>query len=92
MAEYIKEESNVLVINGVPFSLVHEINLEHNNVCLLCDLQYICDIENDRYKLIDLCFPMDNTAQWFFKMDWDVLNKHIRDYIDLGFPISEDKL
>lgn len=91
MAEYIKEESNVLVIDGVPYSLVHEIDPKHNNVCLLCDLSYICDIENDRFKLLDLCFPLDNTALWFFKIDWEVLDNKIRDYIDLGSAVSEDK-
>lgn len=92
MAEYIKEESNILVINGVPFSLVREIEIKHNNVCQICDLSYICDVDNDRYRLIDLCFQKDTQAEWFFKIDWEVINKHIRDYIDLGYPISEDKL
>lgn len=92
MAKYIKEESNVLVINGVPFSLVREIEIKHNNVCLICDLSEICDIGNDRFHLIDLCFPLDNTAQWFFKIDWDVLDNKIRDYTDLGIADSEDKL
>lgn len=91
MAEYIKEESTVLVINGVPYSLVHEIKIEHNNVCPLCDLSNICGIFDDRFRLLDLCYPMDSTAKWFFKIDWEILDNKIRDYIDLGSAVSEDK-
>lgn len=92
MAEYIKEESNVLVINGVPYSLVHPKNKIYFNVCLSCDLSDLCEINSNRYNLIDLCSPMNDVEPWFFKIDWDVLNNKIRDYIDLGSAVSEDKL
>lgn len=82
MAGLIKDKSTVLVIDGVPYSLVKEDPIEHNDVCALCDLN---DVYCKRYcgwSLFKLCSPPSLGEGWFFKVDWDIADKQILDYLD----------
>lgn len=82
MNKLIKEESNVLVIDGVPYSLVRDNECKPCVVCDKCDLSHLC-IENDTTtKYIDLCKREGMSSSWYFVIDWDISDKRIIDYLD----------
>lgn len=82
MARLIKDKSTVLVIDGVPYSLVKEEPTEHNNLCVHCDLADICCKRYCCSTLFKLCSPPSMGEDWFFKVDWDIADKQILDYLD----------
>lgn len=92
MANLVRDNSTVLVLNGVPFSLVREDPLVHYDVCDVCDLVDVCYKGLEGLNLINLCMPINRDGRWFFKTDWDILNKKILGYVDFNDPLSEDKL
>lgn len=92
MANLVRDKSTVLVLNGVPFSLVREDPVLHYDVCYVCDLMNVCFEGLEELNLINLCRPINQDGRWFFKTDWDILGKRILSYVDLNDPLSEDKL
>ena len=81
--DLIKDESTMLVINGVPFSLVKDKTCVPCIVCDKCALAEICLGENNETKLIDLCMIGDRSGAWYFVEDWDITDKQINKYIDI---------
>lgn len=90
--DIIKDESMVLVIDGVPYSLVKDKTCAPCIVCSKCDLAEICCSEDTNQKLIDLCMANGRSSAWYFVTDWDILTKKIADYIDYGVELQADKL
>lgn len=83
MSKIRKDESTVLVINGTPYSLVRDLDLKAGVVCDKCDLREMCKTTNNRMDLGGLCWPEGLSSAWYFIIDWDIINKHIRDYLDI---------
>lgn len=81
MNKYIKDKATVLVWNGTPYSLVREEKITVNDPCQICDLADDCRGVNIPFKLIDLCYPQSDEDCWFFKVDWEIANKPIIDYL-----------
>ena len=90
--ELIKNESTVLVINGVPYSMVRFKEPENFIVCSSCDLRELCYDRNGNTTLYDLCEIGDGNNAWFFQQDWEILEKRIRDYIDVCDLAAKDLL
>lgn len=84
MSKYIKNESNVLVLDGVPYSLVREEKITVYCPCHICDLRDNCNDGGKPFKFVDLCIPIDEDDRWFFKTDWDITDKRILDYFDFN--------
>lgn len=80
--ELIRNESNVLVLNGVPYSMVRFKEPMNFVVCASCDLRELCYDAYGNTMLIDFCEIGDEETPWFFQKDWDILEKRIRDYSD----------
>ena len=78
-----KDESTVLVINGVPYSLVQDLEPKDNGVCSKCDLKDMCQYTGDRQDMRVLCWPAGLGSSWYFVIDWDIINKKINDYLDI---------
>lgn len=83
MDKLIKEESNVLIINGVPYSLVRDDDCLPCVVCDKCDLRHLCIEKETTTKYIDLCKSEGMSSAWYFKIDWDIVGKRIIDYLDI---------
>ena len=90
--DIVKDESMVLVIDGVPYSLVKDKTCAPCIVCSKCDLSDICCNDVEYQKLLDLCMANGRSSAWYFKTDWDILTKKIADYIDYGVELQADKL
>ena len=90
--ELIRNESNVLVLNGVAYSMVRFKEPMNIVVCTRCDLQKLCFADHDSMPLVDLCKIGDGENGWFFQQDWEILNKSIRDYTDVCDVDAEDFL
>lgn len=78
-----KDESTVLVINGVPYSLVRDLEKADNKVCEKCDLSEDCCFGDDFSLYRKLCSIAPLKEDWYFKIDWDIINKRICDYLDI---------
>lgn len=85
--ELIKNESTVLVINGVPHSMVRFKEPVNYVVCASCSLRELCYGDTNNTHLIDLCESGNEETPWFFQEDWEILDKQIRNYID---PMDSD--
>ena len=72
-----RQNQTVLVIEGKPYSLVHEINPVDNNVCNRCDLRWLCNEIDVNYALHALCMPDSLDGSWFFVEDWDIIKTPI---------------
>lgn len=90
--KYNVDGSTVLVIDGVPHSLVRDKGCPQGIVCHKCSLRELCGYDEDKQLLISLCMSDDRSPAWYFEIDWDILDNKIRDYIDLGVAAEEDKL
>lgn len=82
MGKNIKNETTVLVWNGVPYSLVREEEVTVNCPCQICDLRNSCNGGSTTFKFIDLCMTLDNDDRWFFKTDTEIANKRVIDYFE----------
>lgn len=78
-----KDESTVLVINGVPYSLVRDLEPNNNLVCNRCDLAEMCPYIGEQFYEHFLCWPKSLGPEWYFIIDWDIINKQISDYLDI---------
>lgn len=83
MSKLVKDDSTVLVINGVPYSLVKDLEPQNNHVCGKCDLAEIAECTVGTCDFRVLCTPESLGAEWYFVIDWDIINKEIRDYLDI---------
>ena len=83
MSKIEKDKSTVLVINGVPYSLVRDLEPQNNHVCNKCDLAEISENLVGKCDLINLCTPETLGCEWYFVIDWDIINKPICDYLDI---------
>lgn len=84
MNKLIKDESSVLVIDGVPFSLVRDNECQPCVVCDKCDLRHLCIEKDTNTKYIDLCMSEGRSSSWYFIIDWDIVAKRIFDYLDIA--------
>ena len=83
MSKIEKDKSTVLVINGTPYSLVRDLEPQNNHVCYKCDLAENAENLVGKCDFINLCTPETLGCEWYFVIDWDIINKHIRDYLDI---------
>lgn len=84
-----RHNQTVLVIEGKPYSLVHEINPVDNYVCDKCDLKWLCDEGNEYYKFHALCVPDSLDASYFFVEDWDIIQTPLVCYCTGDHSITE---
>ena len=84
MAEFLKDPKTVLVINGKPYSLVASEVHTKFCPCDMCDLSRYCEGNGNTLPLYPLCSPIRTKTAFFFKEDWDVVNKQISEYCDLS--------
>jgi len=82
-AKLLVDDSTMLVINGVPYSLVKIKNPTKNLVCESCDLQHICKKDSMTSLLQPICYDHFHDSGWYFVEDWAIIDKKIRDYIDI---------
>lgn len=77
------DDSTMLVINGVPYSLVKRKNPSDNSVCEKCDLYQLCKEGKSYGSLEPICYDEFHDSAWFFVEDWDILDKYVREYTDI---------
>lgn len=70
-----RHNQTVLVIEGIPYSLVRELNPTSNEICGRCDLFDLCKGSANGFRFWNLCTPEDDSRGWFFLQDWDILDK-----------------
>lgn len=68
----------VLLYEGKPYQLVKEKQVTENNPCRLCALFSKCSSNG---FLSCLCSPDDRDGSWFFKEDWDIVDRYILDFL-----------
>lgn len=83
MAEFLKDNRTMLVINGRPYSLVATDVPTSFCPCDMCDLLKMCAAHDETLPLYSLCSPIRTKTSFFFKEDWDVIDKKISEYCDL---------
>lgn len=83
MNNLVKDDSTVLVINGVPYSLVTQKHVKVYDVCSLCELKELCCPDAATLRFVDLCEPLPGMTSWFFVTDWDIVDNKIRNYLDI---------
>lgn len=81
MSNLVRDPQNLLVIDGVPYSLVREIQLTNPSPCHLCDLSDMCQDQKAGATLMKLCSPKGGTGGEFFIRDFDVLSKTVLSYV-----------
>lgn len=82
MSKLIADELTLLVVDGEPYELVKEEEVQTNDVCQLCDLQDRCMEDVGSVRLIALCVPLTGEQCYFFRRNWEIVNKQIIDYIN----------
>lgn len=82
MSKLIADDLTLVVVDGEPYELVREEEITTNNVCPLCDLQDRCMEDVGSVRLIGLCVPVTGEQCYFFKRNWEIVNKQIIDYIN----------
>lgn len=88
----LRNRNNVLIIDGVPYSLVRFNGPVNFVVCAKCDLKKICFDADDNTKLVDLCICADKHSGWFFQRDLKILDNKISEYVDPAILAEEDDL
>ena len=78
-----KNKSTVLVINGVPYSLVRDLEKTDNKICEKCVLREDCHFGDNYSFYLNLCSIAPLKEDWYFIIDWDIIDKQIRDYLDI---------
>lgn len=81
VSNLVRDPKNLLVIDGVPYSLVREIQLTNPSPCHLCDLSDMCQDQKAGATLMKLCSPKGGTGGEFFVRDFEVLSKTVFSYV-----------
>ena len=85
-----RHNQTVLVLEGIPYSLVRELNPTSNEVCGKCDLREQCISNGKRMDYASLCWPDGLSSGWFFLQDWDILDKPLVCYATGDHSIAKD--
>lgn len=85
-----RHNQTVLVAEGVPYSLVREIEPKTNDVCSICDLNELCHCVAGKLGFLGLCQFDDDDQSWFFVQDWDILDKPLVCYATGDHSIAEN--
>lgn len=80
MSKVIKEPSTLLVLEGIPYSLVRHEPIDYCSPCEACDLSDLCWGQDAMLNLRKLCTPKGLDESYFFEIDWDIVEKQIIDY------------
>lgn len=83
MSKIEKDKSTVLVINGVPYSLVRDLEKTDNKVCEKCAVREDCHFGDNYSFYLNLCSIDPLKEDCYFIIDWDIIDKQIRDYLDI---------
>ena len=75
----------LVIHEGVPYSLKHLEIKDGNYPCEKCDLYDTCIDDGEVHSLWKLCSPDGLDSSWYFEEDWDILNKRVVDFIEIEF-------
>lgn len=84
MSKVIKDPVTLLVLNGVPYSLVRHEPIDYCSPCTVCDLSDLCCGQDDSMSLRKLCTPDGLGESFFFEEDWDPVKEVICKYTHLS--------
>lgn len=70
----------LLIHEGVPYSLKHLNIKDGNNPCGKCDLFDSCYDDFGVPNFRKLCEPDGLDSSWYFEEDWDLLDKRVSDF------------
>lgn len=80
MSKIIKDPVTLLVLDGVPYSLVQLDPTDGFSPCAVCDLREDCNADGIGMRFVHLCSPDDIGEAFFFQEDWDAAKKQVIDY------------
>ena len=80
MSKVIKEPTTLLVLDGVPYSLVRLDPTDGFSPCAVCYLREDCNADNIGMRFVNLCTPDGLDESYFFQEDWDAVKKQVIDY------------
>ena len=83
MSKVIKEPVNIIVLEGIPYSLVRHDPIDYCTPCAPCDLSDLCLGDDGGMRLVNLCTPAGLDESYHFQEDWDIVNKRVFDYTHL---------
>ena len=80
MSKIIKNPVTLIILDGVPYSLVSRKPVDYNNPCAMCDLEEDCKADGIGMRFVHLCSPDGLDESFFFEEDWDAVKKQVIDY------------
>ena len=80
MSKVIKEPVNIIVLEGIPYSLVRHDPIDYCTPCAPCDLSDLCLGDDGGMRLVNLCTPDGLDESYFFQEDWDAVENKIINY------------
>lgn len=83
MSKVVREPITLLVLEGVPYSLVRHEPIDYCSPCEACDLSDLCYGQDAMMNLRKLCTPDGLGESYFFEEDWDIVKKRVIDYTHL---------
>ena len=78
-----RDSNNLMIIEGVPYSLVRETESLRYNPCNLCDLKTLCERPDGTHRFQILCTPSSYHGADYFKKDWSIMENQIKDYTNI---------
>ncbi len=84
MSKVIKDPVTLLVLNGVPYSLVRHEPIDYCSPCEACNLSDLCYGQDAMLNLRKLCTPAGLDESFFFEEDWDAAKKRVIEYTHLS--------
>lgn len=84
MSKVIKDPVTLLILEGVPYSLVRHEPIDYCSPCEACNLSDLCYGQDAMLNLRKLCTPKDLDESFFFEEDWDVAKKRVIEYTHLS--------
>jgi hypothetical protein len=79
---FVRVPGTILVLNGTPYGLYRQKVIKKYCPCDLCDLRYICETTKNRADFAPICWPEDEDQKSFFKEDWSLAKKKVREFVD----------
>lgn len=83
MSEVIKQPNTLLVLEGVPYSLVRQVPINYCSPCAVCDLSDLCCGQDDSMSLRKLCTPAGLNESYFFMEDWEAVKSKVINYLHI---------
>ena len=83
MSMLIRNPNTLLVLDGVPYSLVRQVPINYCSPCTVCDLSDICCGQDDSMSLRKLCTPAGLGESYFFKEDWEAVKSSVIKYLHI---------